>query len=120
MDDKCHVILFNKEVVLEEADQVQRITLDITGMGCTYCANRVHNSLIDHPGIVRAEVSHMTGKAEVIYIPTKVDVSHLIDIVAQASDNRHSYKALFSIQEVHDEYRNDLDRVNDTTPTAKA
>ncbi len=93
MDDKCYVILFNKEVVLEEADQVQAITLDVTGMGCIHCANRVHNSLIDHPGIVRAEVSHMTGKAEVIYIPTKVDVSHLIGMVADASDNRHSYKA---------------------------
>ena len=94
MDDKCHVILFNKEVVLEEADQVKRITLDITGMGCIHCANRVHNSLIDHPGIVRAEVSHMTGKAEVIYIPTKVDVSHLIGMVAEAGDNRHTYRAM--------------------------
>ena len=120
MDDKCHVILFNKEVVLEEADQVKRITLDITGMGCIHCANRVHNSLIDHPGIVRAEVSHMTGKAEVIYIPTKVDVSHLIGIVAEASDNRHSYKAALFETAAADEYCNDLDRVNDTTPATSA
>ena len=88
MDDKCHVILFNKEVVLEESEQVQAITLQVTGMGCIHCANRVHNSLIDHPGIVRAEVSHMTGKAEVIYIPNKVDVSHLIGMVAEPDDGR--------------------------------
>ena len=94
MDDKCHVILFNKEVVLEEADQVQAITLDVTGMGCIHCANRVHNSLIDHPGTVSAQISHMTGKAEVTYIPMKADVSHLIGIVAEASDNRHTYKAM--------------------------
>lgn len=93
MDDKCHVILFNKEVVLEEADQVQAITLDVTGMGCIHCANRVHNSLIDHPGIIKAEVSHVTGKAEVTYLLAKVDVPHLIGMVAEAGDNRHSYKA---------------------------
>lgn len=92
--DKCHVILFNKEVVLEEADQVKKITLNITGMGCIHCANRVHNSLIDHPGVVKAEVSHMTGKAEVTYIPTKVDVSYLISMVAEAGDNRHTYRAI--------------------------
>lgn len=93
MDDKCHVILFDKEVVLEETDQVQAITLQITGMGCIHCANRVHNSLVDHLGVVKAAVSHMTGAAEVIYISAKVDVPRLINIVAEAGDIRHTYKA---------------------------
>ena len=94
MDDKCHVILFNKEVVLEEADQVQAITLQVTGMGCINCANRVHNSLIDHPGVVTGEVCHVTGKAEITYIPNKVSLPQLIDMVAEAGDNRHTYKAV--------------------------
>ena len=94
MDDKCDVTLFNKEAVLEEADQVQAITLQVTGVGCINCANRVHNSLIDHPGVVRAEVSHVTGKAAVTYLPAKVDVPHLIDMVAGAGDHRHTYRAI--------------------------
>ncbi len=98
MDDKCHVTFFNKEVVLEKDEQARVITLLVTGMGCMNCANRVHNSLIDHPGVVTAEVSHVTGNAEVTYIPAKVDVSHLIGMVAEASDSRHTYKGgLFEI-----------------------
>ena len=94
MHDKCHVILFNKEVALEETEQTQAITLNVTGMGCINCANRVHNGLIDHPGVVSAEVSHMTGKAQVNYIPAKVSLPQLIVMVARAGDYRHTYRAI--------------------------
>jgi copper chaperone CopZ len=98
MDDKCHVTRFNKEVVLEETEQAQAITLRVTGMGCVHCANRVHNRLVDHPGVVKAEVSHVTGKAEITYIPAKVSVPQLIDRVTQAGDHRHTYRAaLFEV-----------------------
>lgn len=93
MDDKCHVTRFNKVVVLGEAEHTQVITLHVTGMGCVHCANRVHNGLIDHPGVVRAEVSHVTGKAEVTYIPAKVSSPQLIGMVAEAGDHRHTYRA---------------------------
>ena len=93
MDDKCHVTLSNKEVLLEDTEQLRVITLHITGMGCINCANRVHNSLIDHPGVVRAEVNHVTGEAEVTYILTKASVPQLIAMVAGAGDHRHTYRA---------------------------
>lgn len=93
MDDKCHVTFFNKEVVLEETEQAQAITLQVTGMGCIHCASRVHNSLVDHPGVIKAEVSHVTGKAAVTYLPAKIDVPHLIGMVAEAGDNQHTYRA---------------------------
>jgi copper chaperone CopZ len=95
MDDRCHVVLINKEATLGESEQVQAIALHVMGMGCVNCANRVHNSLIDHPGVVRVEVSHMTGKAEVTYIPAKVNIPQLISRVAQAGDHRHTYRAAF-------------------------
>ena len=94
MDDKCHVILFNKDVVLEDTEHAQAITLHVTGMGCVNCANRVHNRLIDHPAVVKAEVSHVTGKAEVTFIPTKASVPQLIAMVAGAGDHRHTYRAM--------------------------
>ena len=93
MDRQCHVIRFSKEVVLGEAEQIQAITLNVTGMGCVNCATRVHNSLIDHPGVVTAEFSHVTGKAQVTYVPAKVTVSQLIGMVAQAGDHWHTYRA---------------------------
>jgi len=93
MDEKCHVIPFNKEVILEDVEQLRVITLYITGMGCINCANRVHNRLIDHPGVVKAEVNHVTGKAEVTYILTKASVPQLIAMVAGAGDHRHTYSA---------------------------
>ena len=94
MDDKCHVILFNKDIVLDDTEHTQVITLHVTGMGCVNCANRVHNRLIDHPGVVVAEVSHITAKAEVTYIPTKVSVPQLLGLIAGAGDNRHMYRAV--------------------------
>lgn len=64
-------------------------------MGCINCANRVHNGLIDHPGVVKAEVNHVTGEAEVTYIPTKASVPQLIAMVAGAGDHRHTYGAAY-------------------------
>ncbi len=94
MDDKCHVIFFNKEAFLKAAEHPQTVTLSVSGMGCVNCANRVHNRLIDHPGVVKAEVSHVTATTQVTYIPTKVSVSHLIEMVAEAGDKRHTYNAV--------------------------
>ncbi len=94
MHDKCHVILFNKEVALKETEQTQAITMNVTGMGCINCANRIHNGLIDHPGVIAAEVSQVTGKADVTYIPDRVTVSQLISMVAGAGDYRHTYRAV--------------------------
>lgn len=99
MSDKCHIIPFTKEAVLEETEYIQVITLLVSGMGCINCAHRVHNSLIDHPGVVRADVSHVSGRAEVTYIPAKVDVLELIGMVAQVGDYRHTYRAALFEQE---------------------
>ena len=96
MDDKCHVIPFNKEVIVEGNEQTQAITLFVSGMGCVNCANRVHNILIDHLGVLTADVSHVIGTAKVTYIPTKISVPKLIDLVAEAGDHRHIYRVVRS------------------------
>ena len=93
MTDNCHVTRLNKQVILEANAEVETITLHVTGMGCPNCANRVHNRLIDHPGVVEAEVDHETGKAEVAYLPAKINISQLISLVAKAGDNHHTYQA---------------------------
>lgn len=97
MDEKCHVIPIIKEVVLEDAEHTQAITLVVSGMGCINCAHRVHNSLIDHPGVVKAKVSHVTAIAEVTYLPTKISLPQLIDRVSAAGDSRHTYRVVRSV-----------------------
>lgn len=96
MDDKCHVTRFDKTVIVEGNEETQAITLYVAGMGCVNCANRVHNGLIDHLGILKAEVSHVIGTAEVTYISTKVSVPELIDLVSAAGDHRHTYRVVHS------------------------
>jgi copper chaperone CopZ len=93
MSNECHVIPFNKEASLDDINQGQLIILQVTGMGCIHCAARVHNSLIDHPGVIQANVSHETGCADIIYLPVKVSVKQLIERVTDASDGRHIYRA---------------------------
>jgi copper chaperone CopZ len=92
MDDKCQVPHFTKDIVLEATDQTETITLSVKGMGCINCANRAHNGLIDHPGVVAAAVSQLTETADVTFIPAKVSVPQLIAMVARAGDQRHMYR----------------------------
>ena len=96
MTDNCHVTRFNKEVILDAGEQVETITFFITGMGCPNCANRVHNRLIDRPGVVKAEVRHEIGTAEVTYLPAKISAPQLVDLVAEASDERHIYRGVLA------------------------
>ena len=114
MTDNCHVARFDKEVAIELNERIDSITLYVTGMGCPNCANRVHNRLIDHPGVLKAEVDHETGKAEVTYLPTKISMSELVHLVSEADDNRHTYRVVLSRQEEHQE------SVNDVTPLVQA
>lgn len=122
MDDKCQVVRTSKEVIVDETVETQVATLYITGMGCVNCANRVYNSLIAHPGVVKAEVSHVNAQADVTYIPAKVDVSLLLNLVEAAGDNRHSYwvEQYLLITEVHNEHYNHFDCPAHTTPITKA
>ena len=96
MDDKCHVTRFDKTIIVEGNEQTQAITLYIAGMGCVNCANRVHNGLIDHLGVLKAEVSHVIGTAEVTYLPTQISLPQLIDLVAASGDHRHTYRVVHS------------------------
>lgn len=114
MTDICHVTPYNKEVIIEPSEQVTSIMLHVTGMGCPNCANRVHNRLIDHPGVVKAEIDHETGIAVIIYLPDKVSVAHLVGLVGEAGDQRHTYSAVLSGQE------DDHESTNDGTPFVQA
>jgi copper chaperone CopZ len=97
MDKNCHVDYLDKERISDNAEEATTIALIVLGMGCINCANRVHNKLISHPAVLEAEVSHVTGTAEISYIPSQVTLEGLVALVADAGDERHRYTALIPL-----------------------
>ncbi len=94
MSNCCGVEPISKQSTEEEMAEGTQITLAISGMGCMSCASRVGNSLLRLPGVVEANVSHVNGIANVIYIPNLTGLSNLFQAVVQAGgDGRHNYSA---------------------------
>lgn len=94
MDEDCHVEPITKRPGLDEIQNVQVAFLNVWGMGCPNCANRVRNSLISLKGVVAARVDHNIGKAQVAYNPNIATSDDLIAAVASAGgDGRHEYGA---------------------------
>jgi copper chaperone CopZ len=57
----CHVEVFKKQSSPDELANVHSAVLDVRGMGCPRCAQRVQNSLLKVRGIVNADVDHQSG-----------------------------------------------------------
>lgn len=62
----------------------QSIVLDIKGMTCASCVNRIEKVLENNEGIVSASVNLATEKAKVEYEGSKVDVSKIISLITTA------------------------------------
>ena len=61
-----------------------KVILDIIGMTCASCVNKIEKSLRMTSGVIRASVNHASGKASVEYMPSMVELSRLIDSVESA------------------------------------
>jgi copper chaperone CopZ len=53
----------------------------------------VSNGLLSWPGVLRVEISLTHGLARVDYDPRRTGHSDLLDAVAGAGDDRHTYQA---------------------------
>ncbi|MGY1841187.1 MULTISPECIES: heavy metal translocating P-type ATPase [unclassified Modestobacter] len=62
---------------------LDEVRLDITGMTCASCANRIERKLNKLDG-VQASVNYATEAATVRYDPTRVDADQLLDTVSAA------------------------------------
>jgi Cu+-exporting ATPase len=58
----------------------ERVTLRVTGMTCTSCAARIERSLDKLPGVT-ADVNFATGRAEVRFDPTELDLAEILRAV---------------------------------------
>lgn len=61
-----------------------KITLDIKGMTCASCVNRVEKALKKHEGVINASVNLATEKASIDYNDKKISTTQLIEIVSKA------------------------------------
>lgn len=59
----------------------ENVTLNITGMTCAACANRIEKTLTKVPGVEKANVNFATEKASVTYNPVESSVEDVISKV---------------------------------------
>lgn len=64
--------------------QEEKVILDIIGMTCAACANRVEKGLVKIDGVTNATVNLATEKASVEYIPGQTNIDQLIAAVKKA------------------------------------
>lgn len=73
-------------IIKEQKDNTaqQVIVLEIKGMTCASCVNRIEKVLKKNEGIVSVSVNLATEKAKVEYEGSKVDVSKIISLITMA------------------------------------
>ena len=67
-----------------EGGERREMAFDVEGMSCMSCVARVQRALTGQDGVQEARVNYATARAEVIFDPTRVDVSALQAAVAHA------------------------------------
>lgn len=65
--------------------QGTKVVLNVTGMTCGSCANKVTAALMATEGVKHASVDHATGRAEVIIDDTKTNADALVKVVTALS-----------------------------------
>lgn len=85
----------------EDKKKSEKVTLDITGMNCTTCALNIEKGLKKEEGVIDARVNYSTGRADVEYVPDKIDRKKIVDIIEETG-----YKGFF-IAEDEEEYATD-------------
>jgi copper chaperone CopZ len=61
--------------------QVATVSFEVSGMTCTACAAGIKASLTSLDGVLDADVSYESGKAEVKYDPEKVTVDTIVETI---------------------------------------
>ncbi len=71
------------KAILEEEKKIEKVTLKITGMSCTSCANNVEKTLRNIEGIISANINFVVEKVTIEYYPQKV---RLLDMKKKIAD----------------------------------
>src|SRR4030042_346231 len=82
----------------DQAKELERIDLPITGMSCASCALKIEKGLAGVEGVSKATINFAAEKATVVFHPEQTDLSHLIDKVKDLGYGAKSEKVLLPIQ----------------------
>lgn len=93
MDDPCVEIQpLDKQPAQAETARQSTAYLEIDGMGCANCANRVRNAILKTYGVTAVTIDQPDGLGEVNYNPALVSPDALVQAVQSAgSDGFHHY-----------------------------
>ena len=68
---------------LNQPSELRELRLRIGGMSCESCAEAIEKSLMNVNGIVKADVSYAEGTAVVVYNPSIITQSRVVESVPQ-------------------------------------
>jgi P-type Cu+ transporter len=71
-------------IIPEEPSQTSTVELNLTGMTCTSCANRIEKALQEQQGVHSATVNYAAEKAYIDFDPAIINTSTMIRTVAEA------------------------------------
>ena len=67
--------------VNERGPQMRSITLNVEGMRCEGCVERVRSAIAGQPGVRAADVSLEPSSARILYDPRQTDEDQLVEVV---------------------------------------
>lgn len=92
--DNCQVLPLDKPASLQQLAEAATAFFLISGMGCSTCATRVRNGLLQIEGVVAADVILNRHLARVWYNPEVLQPESLpARLPAVTADGRHHYTA---------------------------
>ncbi|MDF1570589.1 MAG: mercuric transport protein MerTP [Bacteroidales bacterium] len=80
-----------KEVVIVNASEIQKVAFEVKGMTCNSCTAHVENDVNKLPGILKVKANYEEATTEVQFDQSKVDVAQI-----QQAINNTGYKVLGS------------------------
>ncbi len=99
-DPCCNVPELNKQATAEERGIDNIVYLQIHGINCRNCANRVRNALLSTYGVTTVIIEPVGGLAEVRFHPALTSTETLKNAVRSAGgDGVHEYSAQVLRQE---------------------
>lgn len=91
---QCHVEAIDKPVNSAALLNSAVAVLQVRGMGCGNCAQRVRNSLLLLPGVLAARVDLEDGLVRVNFSSEETELQQMLDAVADAGNgSHHEYRA---------------------------
>ena len=75
----------------------EKAHIHITGMSCTTCAATIQKSLVETPGVERANVSFASEKATIEYDPSQVGLTKIKNAISQLGYGMAAKKSIFPV-----------------------